>query len=965
MRVAVPSFLLALAAGLAACAAPEAVVVTQAPAPPVEVDEAFDPDHLARPLPAPTGTPLPMDPDVRAGTLANGLSYFILENREPRGRAELRLAVDAGSALETERQRGLAHFLEHMAFNGTQRFPEDELVDYLEKTGTRFGADLNAYTSFDETVYLLQVPTDSAGLFTTGLDVLSEWAGAIALTPEEIDKERGVVLEEWRLGRGAGERIFQQQLPALLGGSRYENRLPIGRPEVLRTAPREQFARFYADWYRPDLMAVVVVGDVDAGETERQIRARFAHLTNPEGAPERPRFAYPLPDAPRVTVATDPELTYTAVNVYYPAAEEPRRTEEVFRDYLVYELFAEMLSERLAERTQQADPPYIGAGASFGAFVRPAAFFGLGAQVPEGGEERGLEALLEEAARVRQHGFTGGEADRARADLLRSFERAAAEAETTPSRSLADALVGQFLEGETLMSAEASYALAQRLLPAITASELSAQADRLMPPERSILLVSAPEKEGAAPPAEADLLALFARVATAETAPYEEADLAAPLVADVPAPRVPESESAYPTLGVREVRYPNGVRLVVKETDFKADEVLLRAFSPGGSASLSDEAYASARFAATLVGESGVGPYGQTELGKKLAGRAVGVSPFVGDLEEGFSGSASPEDLETLFQLVYLYATQPRRDRVAVESYRQRLAAALANRAASPEAAFADTVQVTLARYDPRAAPLTSAAVAQLDADAAFSFYADRFADLGDFTFVVVGAADAGQVEALASRYLAALPTTGRVDVPDSARVDIRPPAGVVTKTVRRGVEPKARVQRVYHGTLAANTREQRVAFEAVEGVLAIRLREELREEQGGVYGVGVSGGVDRATGAYTLTIRFGCDPERVDELIAEAARVVEEVRTTAEPEELAKVQEQRRRGQELNLRENAYWAGVLTSAYRYAESPDVYLDEVPALFARLQAEEVRALAAETLSESQVAQFVLLPTEER
>jgi zinc protease len=955
------AFFALLTFALAACSAPAPVVVTEAPAPP-EVDDTIPADQLAGPLPAPVGTVLETDSDVRTGALANGLVYYILENQEPRGRAELRLAVDAGSALETERQRGLAHFLEHMAFNGTARFPEGELVDYLEQTGTRFGPDLNAYTSFDETVYLLQVPTDSADLFATGLDVLSEWAGAIAFAPEEIEKERGVVLEEWRLGRGASERIFQQQLPALLGGTRYENRLPIGEPEVLRTAPREQFTRFYSDWYRPDLMAVVVVGDVDVDETEAMIRERFAGLANPPDAPERPRFAYQLPEAPRVAVATDAELTYTSVNVYYPRESVPTRTEEDAREDLVRSLFASMLSERLSERTQQADPPYIGAGAFDGGFVRPAAFFGLGAQVPEGEVEEGLSALLTEAARVRQHGFTEGEVGRAKADLLRSAQRAAAEAETTPSRSLAGGLVSQFLENEAFVSAEAKYALAQRLLPTITADELSAQADRLMPAERSVLLVAAPENE-TAPPTEADLLALFEDVATADTEPYEDADLAAPLVADVPAPQIPRSTSDYPTLGVREITYPNGVRLVVKETDFKADEVLLRAFSPGGTAALTDEEYDDARFSTALVGESGVGAYGQVELGKKLAGQAVGVSPYIGELEEGFSGSASPDDLETLFQLVYLYATEPRRDAVAVESFRQRVAAALEGREASPDAAFADTVTATLTRYDPRAEPLTPADLVALNADRAFDLYDQRFADFDDFTFVVVGSAETEEVEALASRYLAALPALDRVDVPDSARVDVRPPDGVVTKTVRRGIEPKARVQMVYHGELAPNTLERRVAFQTMEGVLSIRLREALREEQGGVYGVGVSGGADRTTGAYTLTIRFGCDPERVDKLIAEAKRVVGEVRREPAPEDLAKVQEQRRRGQELNLRENSYWAGILTNAYRYDESPDVYLDEVPALIASLDADEIRALAAETLREEQVAQFVLLPQE--
>ena len=479
---------------------------------------------FALPLAAqtPRDSLLPVDPAVTIGRLPNGIRYYIRVNHRPEKRVELRLVVNAGSILEDEDQRGLAHFVEHMAFNGTTRFKKQELVNYIESIGMRFGADLNAGTSFDETVYQLQVPTDSAHLVTRAFDILEDWAHGVTFDSTEVEKERGVVLEEWRLGRGAGQRMFDKQLPVLFRGSRYAVRLPIGTPDCIQHCPRAAIRRFYGDWYRPDLQAVVAVGDFDPARIEALIKSHFAGI--PARRPERPRLPAPVPPhrEAEVSIATDPEATSTTVSVYVQKPSGARGTVGAWRGEMVEALASGILNQRLDELTQKPNPPFIGAGAGRNELVRSVEAFSFGAAVSDSGIRRGLDAVLTELERAGRHGFTQAELDRTRAEYLRGIEQAYTERDKTESGSLVEDYVDHYLTGHAIPGISHEYARAKAVFPGITVADLNAVARGWLAEGEPVILVDAPEKNRPMLPTSAELLGLFAAVKRANIAPYAE-----------------------------------------------------------------------------------------------------------------------------------------------------------------------------------------------------------------------------------------------------------------------------------------------------------------------------------------------------------------------------------------------------------------------------------------------------------
>lgn len=911
------------------------------------------------PTPAPEDT-LPIDPAVTVGRLPNGLRYYIRPNRRPEKRAELRLVVNAGSILEDDGQRGLAHFVEHMAFNGTKRFPKQALVDYLESIGMRFGPDLNAYTSFDETVYLLQVPTDSAHYLETAFQILGDWARNQSFDRTEIEKERGVVIEEWRIGQGAGARIRSRQLPVLFQDSRYAVRLPIGEKSVLESFDPSALERFYADWYRPDLMAVIAVGDFDVEQVERLIRQEFGAIPAPTRAPERP--LYPVPDhtETRVAIATDPEATASSVGVYYKLPPREEGTVRAFRQRIVEQLYDHMLNERLAELVQKPDPPFIAAGAGHDRLVRTREAFSLAARTRDNAILRGLEALLTEAERLRRHGFTASELERAKADLMRALERAFAEREKTESRIYAAEYVAHFLEGEPIPGIAYEYELYQRLLPGIELEEVNRLTAERITEHNRVVLVSAPEKERVEVPTEEQILAVFEAVARKEIPPYVDSISDAPLIAEVPAPGAITRERRIPEVGVIEWTLANGARVLVKPTDFKADEILFRATSPGGTSLASDADHVAATTAASVVPLGGLGRFDRIQLQKKLAGKSVSVSPTIGSLEEGLSGRASPRDVETLFQLIHLYFTAPRPDSAAFLAYHERLKASLANRHASPEAAFQDTIQATLTQYHYRARTPTPELVEEMDLEKSFAFYRDRFADASDFTFIFVGSFDPDSLKPLVQTYLGSLPSIRRKE---SWRDEgIRPPKGVVRKIVRRGIEPKALTQITFTGSIEY-TRERAHLLSALAQVLEIRLRERLREDLGGTYGVNVSAAAaPHPYPQYSLTITFGSAPERVEELTGVLFEELESLKTHGpRADELAKVKELQRREWETNLKQNSYWLAVLLQRARTGADPRRALTYDRDLIEPLTARKIQEAAKQFLRTDNYVQVSLLP----
>jgi len=864
---------------------------------------------------------LPVDPQVTIGTLDNGLTYYVRVNQRPENRAELRLIVRAGSVLEDEDQLGLAHFLEHMAFNGTEHFEKQELFDYMESVGMQTGAHTNAYTSFDETVYMLRVPTDTADVVETAFQILEDWAHLIVLDSVEIEKERGVVIEEWRLGRGAQARMLDEQFPILFSNSRYAERLPIGKRESVETFGHESLRRFYSHWYRPDLMAVVAVGDFDAEQIVGLIAQHFSGLENAENV--RERVSYDVPDHEEMlfAIAADAEAPNTTVGLYHKQPLRDQSTLGAYRQMLVEGLYNSMLSARLFELTQQADAPFLFAVSGQGRFIGTSEVYQLFAAVNEDGIAAGTEALLREGERVARHGFALTELERHKIEYLRSLEQAHAERENTESRTYASEYIRAFLEGEPIPGIEMEFAISQALMPTIQIEEVNRLAAEWITERNRVVMVNAPIKPNLRTPTEEELRTVMAAVMDEQIDPYVDAVSDEPLVAEMPTPGEIVAEESIEELNLTEWTLSNGVRVLLKPTDYKDDEVLFRSYSPGGTSLAPDEDYVSAFAASDVVGQGGVGVFSLVDLQKVLAGKAVNVNPSISSLYESISGAASPDDIETMFQLIYLYFTAPRKDSTAFLAFRSQLQGFLANRSASPQATFSDTVQVTMAQGHFRARPISAELFDEVDLNASFDFYLDRFADASDFTFVFVGAFSVDSVRPLVQTYLGGLPSIDREE--NWRDVGMDPPEGVIRKAVRKGVEPQSQTQIIFTGPFEY-TAENRQVIRSLASTLENRLHDVLREDLGGTYGVGVSASYDKYPDeGYGLRIQFGSAPDRVEELTEVVFREIEAFKNPGpDAEDVNNVREIQRRAQETNLRENGYWVAQLTFADQYGTDP-------------------------------------------
>jgi zinc protease len=906
--------------------------------------------------------PLGRDPAILHGSLDNGIRYYILRNTRPENRAELRLVVDAGSVLEDDDQLGLAHFVEHMAFNGTRNFPKNELVRFLESIGMRFGADLNAYTSFDETVYMLTVPTDTGRYLERGVEILADWAHGQTFDTAEIERERGVVVEEWRLGRGAGRRISDQQLPVIFHGSRYAQRLPIGERGTLESFAPAVLERYYRDWYRPDLMSVVAVGDFEPRAVESLIRSAFSSIpARPDG---RSRALYDVPahDSTLITVVTDPEATASSVALYVKRPAREDTTVGSMRRSLVERMMTSMLNERFQKLGLSPDAPFAGAGAGQGSFVRSSEVSLLSATAKPGKMTESLEALLTEAERARRHGFNESELERAKADILRGYERAYQERDKIPSGSHASELVDHALGESAVPGIAVEYALARHFIPRVTLSEVNAVARDWLSARSRVIAASAPRSDSVQVATADELRQVFQRVERAEIAAFVDSVADAPLIAELPTPgRITASRSAE-EIGVEIWTLSNGATVIVKPTDFQDDQILFSAYSPGGNSLAPDSAYRKVAFADYLVSTGGVGAHSMLDLRKKLTGKAVSVSPSIGTYEERIGGSGSPKDVETMFQLIHLYFTAPRVDSVVFSALKQNITATLVNRGKNPNSVFSDTISMTMARYHPRSAPLTPARLDSVDLRQSLELYRERFADASDFTFIFVGTFTPDSLRPLVERYIASLPALGRTE--EGRDLGIRPPEGIVEKTVRRGLEQKAQTVLTFTGP-ATYSPEERAAMSALDAVLDIELRDRLREALGGTYGVSVSGSISRVPWErYELSISFGSDPGRVEELTRAVFDQIDSVRTRGVSDDvLSRVREIARRNHETRLRENGFWLGQLGARERDGEPLESILTQAERL-AAVTSDTIRDAARRYLQTNRYARFVLLPEAE-
>jgi zinc protease len=905
---------------------------------------------------------LPNDTAVTVGTLPNGLKYYVRVNHKPEHRAEFRLVVKAGSLMEDDDQRGLAHFVEHMAFNGTTHFKKNDLIYYLQSIGVRFGADLNASTGFDRTIFILPVPTDTLAQVKQALQILEDWAHNVTFNQADFDGEREVILGERRMHLGVGTRVQRKQLPVLLKGSRYPDRIPIGTKERIEHATRDQIVRFYKKWYRPDRMAIIAVGDFDKAQMVQMIRDQFSQIpkaTTPLADP-----SYPIPPQPGtlVSVVGDSEVTNTSVSVLYKGPGYPQNTIAATRADLVRGLFDQLLNERLSEITQKPDAPFLSAGVGHGSLFTPdVSTVQLGVNVAENQGVTGLQGLLTEVERVVQHGFTQTELDRAKTSYLAQIENFYQNRNDRYSSNLVGAYISNFLTGAVFPSAETTVDVEKEIIPTITLQDVNQEANFLTQHDNRVLLVTQPIKADIQQPDTTALLALFQNLGSQQLAAYTDQTDNAALIAHLPTPGKIVSEKKYEDVGITQWTLSNGAVVLLKPTKFKADEILFSGASPGGSSLFSDSDYPTAAFMANVVDAGGLGAFSSVALSKRLSGKLVNVGGGVGRTQEVVSGSTRWEDVETMLQLVYLTMTAPRYDSSAVAALFQRAKISLSNRSANPGAVFQDTISATLSNHSVRA-PLPSPALFDhLDPQHAIALYKDRFADASDFTFMFVGAFNPDSLKPLVEQYLASLPALHRHDTARDV-AEAHPPAGVVKKVVRAGREAKAITVINFTGPYEASEQNAN-DLSVMKEVLQNRLTKRLREELGGTYGVSVSASAsDKPLSLYNVTIQYIPEPSRREELVKATFAVIDSLKHHGpSAEELHRVIEPGLRTRERARRTNQYWLNAL-NLYEHKKPLGDLLDDK-----RLEAttsENVEHAAQQYLNTTHYEEFDLVPASE-
>jgi zinc protease len=903
---------------------------------------------------------VPFNPDVLKGKLENGIPYYIMKNARPANRIELVLVVNAGAVLEDDDQNGLAHFCEHMAFNGTTGFPKLELVNFLESMGVRFGADLNAYTNADETVYLLTVPLDKKENLAKSIQVLRDWAGYVNYNDKDIDDERGVVTEEWRLRRGANERVQEKHREFMFYGSKYAKRDVIGDTNVLLRAPQDNLRRFYRTWYNPLNMSIIAVGDIDPKTVEAQIRE---HFTSPPSSGEkyqaRPTILIPPHSETFVSVASDPELPAAEVAIMVKRPADTVRTYADYKTMIAKQMVSEMLNQRLMELTRKNPPPFSSAFLGEFNLARQTRATYAAATAADKNIMKSINALLTECERAKRHGFTATELERAKTATMSRMETYYNERDKSESRQFADELTRHVLTAETVSGITAEWATYQALVPQISLDDVNGLAKGLMTKENRVVMVSVPEGNGFMKPTEQQVKDLLSAIDAKDIKPYVDAVPVKPLMEKVPTPGTITSSKDLADIGAKEIILSNGARVVFKKTDYKNDEIIFTARSWGGQSLAPEADHFTNMVAANVVDEGGIGSFSTNDLMKVLNGKKVAISPNIGMESEGINGSAAPKDLRTFFELLHLGFVSPRKDPEAFASWKAKMKADLANKEKSPEGSFFDTVMAVATNNHPRARTMSASDVDNVDLNKAFEFYKQRFSNPADFSFYFVGNFDEDTLKKFCETYIASIP--GAPSKETWKDVGMRSRKGQYTKTVYKGVDAKSYVALSTTGPFVY-TPENRYSLIAACEVMEIQLREQMREEKGGVYFVSVQPGFERIPEPeYSVNVIFSCNPDRVDELVETVKKEMASMRTTAVPDSLvAKVREIQTKERETGMKTNRFWLQVMSQFDADGEPyKNVYLRDE--FIKKLTPAQVLAAAKQYLTGTNFAEFVLKP----
>ena len=906
--------------------------------------------------------PLPMDSTIRYGKLSNGLTYYIRHNEQPKERAEFYIAQNVGAILEEDSQNGLAHFLEHMAFNGTKHYPGKNLINYLETVGVRFGSNINAYTNLDETVYnLSEVPTTRSGIIDSALLVLHDWSSCILLENGEIDKERGVIREEWRQGQIASRRLWTKSNLVTRAGSQYAKRDIIGDTAVINNFSYNTLRDYYKKWYRPDLQAIFIVGDVDVSQIEAKIKTLFADIPTPENPAKR--IFYPLPDneAPIVGVFTDPEMQSTQIRLDFKQEalpDEVRLSVQGYALYLINNLIGTMTDLRLDEIRQAPETPFANTGSGYTDITRTKDAFVFFCVPVAGKEAIARDRLLKEAETIKRFGFTISELERAKTDMLSGYEKKNNERNQQKNNELVEEYARNFTVAEPIPGIEWEFNFASKVLPSLDLETINKIAKGYITDKNIIFTVLGPEKEGLIYPTNEELLKEIASVKNAELKPYEEKVSNEPLIANMPKPGKVKKVALNNIFGTTEWTLSNGIKVVFKATKFKEDEVKMYVWSEGGLSLIPTSNIASGKYVTPVIAQSGLGTFNQIDLSKKLSGKIASVYPELGSYEEFMNGNSSVKDLETLLQLTNLYFSAPREDENAYNTLNKAVRTYLENAALDPRNAYSDSINLILYGYNPRVLPNNIETLNKICYPDMMRIYKERFGNPADFTFIFVGNLDEKTFKPLIELYLGGLKTTkAREKWFDNG---LRIQKGVVYKEIEKPLKINKTTNYIRYSADMPYTLKNDLAMIIIDNLLDLRYTATIREEEGGSYGVSVSGFVNkRPTETAGLTIQFNTDPKLYKRMLEIVHTEIKSIADNGpKPEDLNKVKMNLIKQHKEDVAENGWWMHAISTYYRDGMNFNTDYEKV---INEISPENISSIVKELLKQNNLTEILLMP----
>ena len=907
--------------------------------------------------------PLPKDPNTVVGKLPNGITYYLRHNEEPKGQASFYIIRNAGALLEEDDQDGLAHFLEHMAFQGTKNFPGKGIISTMERHGVAFGRDVNAYTTQNETVYnLSRVPTENPALLDTCLLILHDWSYYLTLSEEEIDAERGVISEEWRTRRTSNFRLQQQMFPILFKGSKYAERDVIGDLEVIQNFKPKTIRDFYHKWYRTDLEAVAIVGDFDVKDMEERVKRILSSVPAIKNPEPRPFFEIPAHDEIYYGLATDPEATSSSIEIALikegvPAAK--KNTHAYLKENLIVGFFNSMINSRLSEVTNQANPPYMNGSIGYGGFVRGYSSYNLSTTAKPNEEGEALEALLTENERAVRHGFLDSELERAKTNMLVGLESSYKEKDRTDNEQYIQQMQANFLEQEPIIDNEYYYHYVKQLIPTITVEDINAKVKEWNNGKNMVIMVTGPS-EGARHLTEEEYLAIIDKVKQADIAPYEDKASNASLISGELKGGKMVAEKQLPEFDAVEWTLDNGAKVVFRKADYEKEEVRLNSYRKGGCSLYDTEMVPAASNATSYINNFGLGDFDAIALGKMLTGKIASTSVEISEMYEAVKGSSTPQDVETMLQMVYLRFEKPRFDQELFESILSRSRSMLPMMLNQPQKVMMDSLQMILCNYHPRSLLFNEKYLDMITFERVKAAYLDRIKDASDFTFFIVGNIDEETIKPLVEKYIGSIPSEHRKEMWKDHGV--RSPKGLTQRVIELDLqEPKATVYTKFIKEMEYSPYNN-ICLSVLQGILDLRYTENIREKEGGTYGVSVKGdSFQTPYSEYNMTMLFDCDPERAEHLksliFAETEKLQEEAPTE---EEMNKVISNMEKSREQSKNHNSYWMNVLYTYYIMGintADPKNYED----ILEHITAKDIQQFAQKLFKDADVIDLIFTP----